>query len=301
MRLGMHTYSLYHHGVAEDWAGFTLPWKRQMSCFEMMDYIHALGLEGLHLDAKTLDRNYHKNALDRAYLGEVKAHAEELGLYLEFNFAMKSEHYDASVQFDINDGIAIAHAIGADVAKIGMNINRPRPVAASRFHPDVVQQLNNVITTVQTSLPLIERTGIKIALENHTDAFSEEVIYVLDQIDHPLVGACIDTVNAIHVMENPITAVKNLAPRAFTNHFRDNKIVMEPWGLKFTGAPVGGGDLDMKRCYELISQNPDVHRINIELDLECPLDRMETALETEKAALLNSIDYCRNVLKIGQQ
>jgi hypothetical protein len=21
MQLGMHTYSLYHHGVAEDWAG----------------------------------------------------------------------------------------------------------------------------------------------------------------------------------------------------------------------------------------------------------------------------------------
>lgn len=25
MQLGMHTYSLYHHGVAEDWAGFKLP------------------------------------------------------------------------------------------------------------------------------------------------------------------------------------------------------------------------------------------------------------------------------------
>ena len=24
MRLGMHTYSLYHHGVAEDWAGFRI-------------------------------------------------------------------------------------------------------------------------------------------------------------------------------------------------------------------------------------------------------------------------------------
>ena len=32
----MHTYSLYHHGVAEDWAGFTLPWERQITLFEMI-------------------------------------------------------------------------------------------------------------------------------------------------------------------------------------------------------------------------------------------------------------------------
>lgn len=78
--------------------------------------------------------------------------------------------------------------------------------------------------------------------------------------------------------ENPITAVENLAPRALTNHFRDNKIVITPWGLKFTGAAVGEGDLDMKRSYELIRQNPDMNRINIELDLECP---MTATLPTE--------------------
>lgn len=293
MRLGMHTYSLYHHGVAEDWAGFKLPWQRQITLFEMMDYIHSLGLEGLHLDAKAMDK------LDEAYFAQVKKQAQDLGLYLEFNFAMKSEHYDSSVQYDISEGVAIAHAIGADVTKIGMNIKRPQPVAASKFHSDVMLQLNNVVAKVKDNLSVIEKTGIKIALENHTDAFSEEVIYALDKINHPLVGACIDTVNGIHVTENPMTAVENLAPRAFTNHFRDNKIAIEPWGLKFVGAPVGEGDLDMKRCYELISKNPDVNRINIELDLQCPLDSMESALETEKTALLKSIDYCRNVLKIG--
>ena len=26
MQLGMHTYSLYHHGVAEDWAGHNQDW-----------------------------------------------------------------------------------------------------------------------------------------------------------------------------------------------------------------------------------------------------------------------------------
>lgn len=293
MRLGMHTYSLYHHGVAEDWAGFQLPWERQLTLFEMMDYVRGLGLEGLHLDAKAFD------SLDNGYFEEVKTHARNNDLYLEYNFALASEHYDGSVQHDIPKGVSIAHAIGADVTKIGMNIKRPRPVAASKFHPVVMVQLERVVEKVRHAIPLVEKTGVRLALENHTDAFSEEVIHVLDEIDHPLVGACIDTVNAIHVTENPITAVEKLAPRAFTNHFRDNRIVIEPWGLKFVGAAVGEGDLDMKRCYEVISQNPAVGRINIELDLQCPLDDMRTALEMEKAALERSVAYCRDVLRIG--
>jgi len=293
MRLGMHTYSLYHHGVAEDWAGFKLPWQRQMTLFGMMDYIQTLGLEGLHLDAKALD------SMEKAYFEQIRQYTRDQDLYLEFNFALKSGHFDSAVQFDISDGLAIAHAIGADVSKIGMNLTRPRPVAAGKCHPDVMAQLKNVVEKVMSSLDLVEKTGVRLALENHTDAFSEEVLWVLDRIDHPLVGACIDTVNGIHVTENPITAVENLAPRAFTNHFRDNRIVITPWGLKFTGAAVGEGDLDMKRAYELIRQNPDMSRINIELDLECPLDSMEAAMATEKAALERSVAYCRDVLKIN--
>ncbi|MCP4669832.1 MAG: TIM barrel protein [Desulfobacula sp.] len=292
MRLGMHTYSLYHHGVAEDWAGFKLPWERQINLFELMDYIKELGLEGLHLDAKAFDE------MNENYFSQVKKYAASRNLYLEYNFAMQSDHYDSSVQHTIEDGVAIAHSIGADITKIGMNLKRPRPVAASKFHPDVMLQLEKVVKEVSKALQFAEKTGIKLALENHTDAFSEEVIWVIDQINHPLVGACIDTVNAIHVTENPVTAVKNLAPRAFTNHFRDNKIVIEPWGLKFVGAALGEGDLDMKQSYELICQNPDVQRINIELDLECPIENMEHTLEIERSALIRSIAYCRDVLGI---
>jgi len=293
MRLGMHTYSLYHHGVAEDWAGFKLPWDRQLTLFEMLDYVVTLGLEGLHLDAKAFDE------MNAPYFDRVKDYAAARDLYLEYNFALQSGHYDASVQQDIEAGVAVAHSIGADIAKIGMNITRPRPVAASKFHPDVKRQLEDVMAKVRRALPQVEKTGVKLALENHTDAFSEEVLWLLDKIDHPLVGACIDTVNALHVTENPITAIRNLAPRAFTNHFRDNLIIIEPWGFRLTGAAVGEGDLDMETAYELISANPAMQRINIELDLDCPRDDMQKALDMERAALKRSIAFCRDVLKIG--
>jgi 3-oxoisoapionate decarboxylase len=295
MQLGMHTYSLYHHGVAEDWAGFSLPWPRQMDIWQLMDYTAELGLEGLHLDDKAFD------AMDEAHFSRVRDYARERGLYLEYNFALPSRKYDASVQHEIEEGIGIARAIGADVAKIGMNLSRPRPVAASKFHPQVMQQLEKVVKRLRHAAPKAARSGVRLAAENHTDSFSEEVIWVLDQVDHPFVGACIDTVNGLHVTENPITAVENLAPRAFTNHFRDNKIIIKPDGFEMTGAAVGEGDLDMQCAYDLIRRNPAVNRLNIELDLRCPLDDMQQALRIEREALQRSIRWCREVLGIGRK
>ena len=293
MRLGMHTYSLYHHGIAEDWAGFQLPWPRQMGIWQLMDYVVEIGLEGLHLDDKAFD------SMDNDHFDRVRNYAQDKNLYLEYNFALPSKKYDSSVQHEIEEGIGIAAAIGADVAKIGMNLTRPHPVAASKFHPEVISQLENVVGKLTKAASLAEDSGVRLAIENHTDAFSEEVIWVLDQVDHPFIGACIDTVNGLHVTENPITAVANLAPRAFTNHFRDNKILIEPYGFKLTGAALGEGDLDMQRAYELIKQNPNVNRLNIELDLQCPLDDMQETLQFEREALQRSIRYCKDVLGVA--
>ncbi len=292
MKLGIHTYSLYHHGIAEDWAGFRLPWPRQMDVWQLMDYVVELGLEGIHLDDKAF------GSLDEAHLHNVRDYAAERNLYLEYNFAMPSRKYDANVQHTIEEGIGIAKAIGADVAKLGMNLSRPRPVAASKFHPEIMVQLENVVTQLKRTASLAQESGVNIGVENHTDAFSEEVIWVIDQVDHPSIGACVDTVNALHVTEDPITAVKNLAPRAFTNHFRDAKIIINPDGFSLTGVVVGDGDLDMKRAYELINQNPNVNRLNIELDLKCPLDNMEETLQIERKALEKSILFCRETLGI---
>jgi hypothetical protein len=53
---------------------------------------------------------------------------------------------------------------------------------------------------------------MRLALENHTETFADEILWLIDKLDHPLVGACVDTVNSMGVLENPETAVKKLAP-----------------------------------------------------------------------------------------
>ena len=295
MLLGLHTYSFYLHGIGQAWADFKLPWPRQMTTFELFDETVKMGLDGLHLDDGVLE------SLDSAYLEEVRAAAREGGLYLEYNFSMDMGGMGIGIQHDLDEAIATANALGADIVKVSMDLVRPRPLAASRFHPRVKEQMKSFAAQLKASAPAAEAAGIRIAVENHCDSFSEEILWLLDLVNHPAVGACIDTVNALMVMEDPMQAIANLAPRAFTNHFRDDRIEMQRYGFKLTGAAVGEGDIDMQRAYKIIKTESTMRRINIETEMEIPLDNMEQALRLEKDTIRRSIRYCREVLGIKRK
>jgi sugar phosphate isomerase/epimerase len=292
MLLGLHTYSLYLHGIGQAWADFELPWPRQLSTFGLFDQAIRWGLDGLHLDDGVLE------SLEPAYLKEVGAAARERGLYLEYNFSMDLGGQGIGIQHDLSEAVATAERLGADIVKVSMDLIRPRPVAASRFHPDVMAQIKSVASRLKQKAPVAEAAGVKIAVENHCDTFSEEILWLLDRVNSPLVGACIDTVNALMVMEDPMAAIENLVPRAFTNHLRDDRIVFQRHGFKLTGTAVGDGDIDIKRAYEIIKTKSSMNRINIETEMEIPLDDMETALRMEKETVERSIRYCREVLGI---
>jgi sugar phosphate isomerase/epimerase len=228
----------------------------------------------------------------------VGSAARDAGLYLEYNFSMDLGGFGVGIQNDLNGAIATAGHLGADIVKVGMDMRRPRPFAASRFHPQVVEQLKMVAGQLQSAAPLAEAHGIRLAVENHCDSFSDEILWLLDRVDNPAVGACIDTVNGLHVTEDPMAAIANLAPRAYTNHFRDDRIEFTRWGFRLVGAAVGEGDIDMHRAYEIFRDHSGMQRINIETELDTPLDNMQAALDMEIDAIRRSVRYCRQVLGI---
>ena len=295
MKLGLHTYSLNLHGIGQAWAGFTCPWPRQLSTFALFDLLVDLDLEGVHLDDGVLEH------LDAGFLQEVGTAASEAELYLEYNFSMDRGGFGVGIQHDLSAAVQTAGHLGADIVKVGMELRRPRPVAASRFHPKVIEQMEKVADLLTTAVPMAADIGIRLAVENHCDSFSEEILWLLDRVDSPVVGACIDTVNGLHVTEDPMAAIERLTPRAFTNHFRDDRIEFQRWGFKLVGTAVGEGDIDMRRAYELFRDRSSMDRINIETELETPLDDMQRAMDMEIDAIRRSVRYCREVLGISRQ
>ena len=217
MKLGLHTYTLHLWGLGQNWGIQADPRPKVMTLLELMDKAVEWGLDGLHITGCDLETK------DDDRLNQVRKAAESRQLYLEYNFS-RDEEFDPRLTDTLEEGITIARKIGADLAKFSLDIRRPRPLYGSCFHPKVMRQLCDIYDEILTVLPLLEETGIRLALENHTETFADEVIWLIKQVNHPLVGACVDTVNSMGVLENPETAVKKLAPYAFSNHICDHKL-----------------------------------------------------------------------------
>jgi sugar phosphate isomerase/epimerase len=291
MLLGLHTYSFHLHGMGQNWGGYELAWPRVMDIYSLMDEAETLELDGLHITAVDCE------STDPDNLKKIARYAKDRGLFLEYNFSL-NEEFDTRLNNSFTEAIAIAHALGADVAKVSLDIRRPRPLCASGHHPEVVQQLKIIAEQLHAAAPQAEAVGVRIAVENHTETLSSEVLWLIDQVGHTCVGACVDTVNSVMVLEDPMRAIENLVPRSFTNHFCDHRIERDQFGCRFTGVACGDGDIDLKRALDLIKTRSAMERINIEVEWDAGTDPPEEARRREREAVERSIRYCRDVLGI---
>ena len=223
------------------------------------------------------------------------------GLYLEYNFSLDAADYDPRLTNTMEQGIRIAAGIGSDIGKISMDIHRPKPVCGSAFNPQVLGQLAQVADLAAAAAPLAQEAGVRLCLENHTEAFADEVVWTVNRVNHAFVGTCVDTNNSLMVGENPLEAVQKLAPLAYTNHFSDHRIEFEPYGCRITGVATGSGDVPMKRAYQLIRANTHMRRLNLEVEFATPCDDKAEARRLEYEAVVQSIDFARQELGVARE
>jgi sugar phosphate isomerase/epimerase len=259
---------------------------------QLMDLAVEWGLDGLHITNVDLE------SLEPERLAEVKAAAEAHGLYLEYNVSFNAP-CDPRVNSTVRDALLNGKAMGADLVKFSLDIERPHPIYGSCFHPDVMRQLSDRYDEFKANLPLMEELGLTISIENHCDAYADEIIWLVRQLNHPNVGACVDNMNASNVMEGPEACVEKMAPYANCCHFCDVKVVVDPDGLHLIGVPIGQGDMDCVKILRTLKEKGPLDRITFEVEYEIGDDPIEVAREKEIQACKESIDYLRNVLNVG--
>jgi 3-oxoisoapionate decarboxylase len=66
--------------------------------------------------------------------------------------------------------------------------------------------------------------GIRMAVENHIDFTSREMVQLLDAVDSDYLGINFDTGNFLRLLDDPIRGMDQLAPRVYATHIKDLKI-----------------------------------------------------------------------------
>ena len=250
-----------------------LPWFLQRAA--------ALGLEGVQLDIT------HLKSTEPHYLATIRAQAEQLGLYIEYGSTLVEE---ARTRAELE----VARVLGARLMRTYMGFSQFEKTTK------VAEETNKAVAVLKGIAPLAQERGIRIALENHCDAKVDELLHVIEMIDSPFVGVCVDLGNFMIHLENPLESVKRLAPHIINTHFKDYDMKMMNWGFKSYGVPLGEGVIDLAGILNVLVEKSGLDRITMEIVSE-PQETIEQSLAWEDESVRRSVVYAREVLGIGRK
>ncbi len=300
-RLGMHTYTLHFFGFGESWGfGKDYFFEQTMSLYELMDKAVEWELDGLQITKVDLLTTSKEEPFSENNLKKVAKAAKDHGLFLEFNASFQAGS-DSRVNCVPKEALEIGHNLGAELVKFSLDILRPKEFYGSCMHPHVMRQMADRYDGFMKVMPLIEEYGMQIAIENHTDTFADEILWLVDKLNHPLIGTCVDTMNSLQVIENPYYAMERMLPKAYCCHFSDDKIVVDPLGVHDIGAAHGQGSMDCPKMLSQIRENSCMDKIIFENEIafKSMEEPIEEARVREMQACEESVRYLRDVLKLG--
>lgn len=119
--------------------------------------------------------------------------------------------------------------------------------------------------------PVAAKHDIKLAVENHKDWRTDELLDILRRLSSRHVGVTLDTGNSIALLEDPMEVIKAYAPFTFTTHFKDMGVAEYEDGFLLSEVPLGEGILDLKEAVSLVRRARPEVRINLEMMTRDPL------------------------------
>lgn len=176
--------------------------------------------------------------------------------------------------------------------RIGARLLRTIPEIAGETPP--LQDIPGYLAAI---LPTLEEHGVKLGLENGKIP-AQELKWALDQVDSPLVGVVLDTVNSLAVPEGWKHVTQVLAPYTICLHLKDF-VVQRVWhmmGFTVEGRPAGKGQIDIPWLLETLKAARSDFNVIIEL---WPPEQstLEETIALEEAWAIESVLHLRRYIK----
>lgn len=168
-----------------------------------------------------------------AELRELRAYAEACGIEPEAGMR-------GATRERISDYIRITREIGGSLLRLVID--------GPGFEPGS-EEFCGILCSV---IPELEESGVVLGIENHDRFHSCEYAQMVETVCHPQIGLTVDVTNSLSQEERTAEVLQNMAPYCVCLHVKDYEIrrYNGGGGLKITGAALGTGKLDLRRCYE---------------------------------------------------
>jgi 3-oxoisoapionate decarboxylase len=283
MKIGIDSYC-FHRLFGEVYPGQTRP--DEILTFEaFLRTLPELKIDGVSLESCFIPDfspsylKFIKGSLDASQLDRVYAWGHPDGLEGGGN----EKAYE-----DMLRHIEYASQIGAKVMRVvGSSLK-------FRFQPHE-PQLEKLTRMFSSAAKIAARYDVRLAVENHIDYNSDELLKLIKDVDSPNLGINFDSGNFLRVLDDPLQAMQKLAPYVLATHIKDLKPVrgvpVNEWYF-FSCVPTGEGLIENDKLVELLSAQGYEGFLAVEIDFLHP-----DYINQEEAVVKKSVSALRQLAK----
>jgi sugar phosphate isomerase/epimerase len=230
--------------------GFTDP-------LAFLNFCHDRGAAGIQTALGSLSN-------DRAR--ELRSTAEKFGMYVEGSIRPPKDKVDVE-RFEKE--IFTSKECGATVVRtVMLSTRRYETFHAAREYGVFAE---HALASLRLAEPVVARQKVTLAVENHKDYRTDELIDVMKAISSKHVGVCVDTGNSIALLERPSETAELLAPWVRSCHLKDMGVEESADGFLLAEVPFGDGFLDLKGIVGTLTKAWPKLRLSLEMITRDPL------------------------------
>ncbi len=218
--------------------------------YALMDLAAAAGLRGVEFPPEDSLPAPTPEALRSA-----RAYAAERGLGIVADGGVIEEGA-------LHRWIPQAAALGAPVLRVIVSRilggNRRQMGGGWRAH---LERARDALVAVR---PAAEAHEVTIAVENHQDIASDELVWLCREVGGRHIGITLDTGSALAVAEGPLDFAQRVRPFVRNVHLKDYHVFLSPTGYRLSTCALGDGVVDFPALFDLFADQPEL-RMGIEL------------------------------------
>lgn len=236
-----------------------------LSPFELLEWAVMNGADGVQFSEGGLPPEAES---DKGFLADIRSYAAENGLYLEWG---GGEHIPIDLATGRPRDIAAVNAKAARQAAIlGAATVRSCSGGLMRWAGDSTptgEFLRLAAGSLRAQASMLRDAGVTLAIETHFEFTSFELLRLFEMCGAEpggSLGICLDTMNLLTMLEDPVQGARRLLPWVVTTHIKDGALALTEDGLVSFTAEAGTGVVDIARIVRMLAALPRTVHLSIE-------------------------------------
>jgi sugar phosphate isomerase/epimerase len=248
----------------------------KLSPLEILKWAMEHGADGVAFSGLSPDE---RKYIDRAYLRDLSQNARENNLYLEWGGGQHIPRDITSslvgqpflaVQCNRKDIFSINEQAAIEAEQLGTRLVRSCSGGLMRWNPDnppTLTLLRETAEALKNQRSMLRGHNVILAIETHFEFTTFELLRLFDMCEAEpgdWLGICLDTMNLLTMLEDPVIATRRILPWVVSTHIKDGGILLDETGFTTFPVAIGNGIVDFQAILALLGTL--AHDVNLSVE-----------------------------------